>query len=72
MSEDRNSLRAHLAATVRHHPNDVESINQLRRNLAAKRLADYIKATVDAAGPLSAAQRDELALLLRGEPVDAA
>jgi len=44
-----------------------------RRQLAATRLADYIKRTVDNAPPLTAEQRDRLALLLRGgEPLDAA
>ena len=37
-----------------------------RRDQAAQRLADYIKATVDACPPLSPDQRDRLALLLRG------
>jgi hypothetical protein len=43
-----------------------------RRDLAAQRLADYIKATVDAAGPLTPEQHDRLAMLLRGGGNDAA
>jgi len=38
-----------------------------RRNLRAERLADYITKTVDAAPPLTPAQRDRLALLLKGQ-----
>ena len=38
----------------------------LRRDLAAAKLADYIKRTLEAAPDLTAAQRDRLALLLRG------
>jgi hypothetical protein len=34
--------------------------------MRAERLADYIKRTVDAAPALTPAQRDRLALLLRG------
>jgi hypothetical protein len=34
--------------------------------MRAERLADYIKRTVDAAPPLTNAQRDRLALLLKG------
>ncbi len=37
-----------------------------RRDLAAARIAGYIKVTVDAAPPLTADQRDRLAALLRG------
>lgn len=37
-----------------------------RRDEAAQRLADYIEATVRMAPPLTAEQRDRLALLLRG------
>jgi hypothetical protein len=36
-----------------------------RRDAAAARLADYIRATVDAAPPLTDAQREALAALLR-------
>ena len=37
-----------------------------RRDLAAQRLADYIKATVSAAPDLTGEQRAKLATLLRG------
>lgn len=54
-----------LAATVRHHPDDVDSITELRRDLREAQLAAYITRTVDAAPGLTIAQRDRLALLLR-------
>lgn len=38
----------------------------LERDYAAERLADYIKSTVDAAPPLTPAQRHRLAVLLSG------
>ncbi len=38
-----------------------------RRDLAAQRLADYIKATVSAAPDLTVEQRAKLATLLRGD-----
>lgn len=41
---------------------------ELERDYAAERLADYIKRTVDEAPPLTPAQRDRLAMLLRGGP----
>lgn len=57
-------LQATHAAQVRHHP-EADSTER-RRDLAASRLADYIARVVDAAPPLTPAQRDRLALLLRG------
>jgi hypothetical protein len=42
--------------------------DERRRDAAATRLADYIKATVDAAPPLTAEQRERLAALLRPFP----
>lgn len=50
-----------LAAHVR---KDVDSLPQLRTDLAAARLEEYIRRVVDAAPPLAAAQRERLALLL--------
>lgn len=40
-------------------------VTDLRRQLRAERLEDYIIRTVDAAPPLTVEQRDRLALLLR-------
>jgi len=58
--------RARVASLSRFHPDDIEGLDDARRNLREAKLADYIKKTVDAAPPLTAAQRDRLALLLRG------
>lgn len=44
-------------------------VTELRRQLKAERLADYIERTAAAAPALTAAQRDRLALLLRGGQV---
>lgn len=61
--------RSTLALTIKKNPN--ADVTELRRQLKAERLEDYIKRVVDAAPPLSASQRDRLALLLR-PGVDAA
>jgi len=50
----------------RRHPDEPDQTVALRRQYAEAKLADYITKTVDAAPPLDAAQRDRLALLLRG------
>lgn len=52
-------------ASLTAHGAEPELIENARRNLRAARLADYIQKTVDAAPPLTAAQRDRLATLLR-------
>lgn len=59
------SHRARVAALTRHHPDGPE-LDVARRDLAAAKLADYIRRTVDAAPSLTPAQRDRLALLLKG------
>ncbi|GAA1446383.1 hypothetical protein GCM10009641_69820 [Mycobacterium cookii] len=41
-------------------------VTDLRRQLKAERLEDYIQRTVDAAPPLSQEQRQKLAALLSG------
>ncbi len=56
--------RASLAARTRHNPDGDHT--DARRDLAAAKLADYIRKAVDAAPPLLPEQRDRLALLLRG------
>ena len=58
--------RARIAALTRSRTSDDPDLEDARRNLRAARLEDYIRTTVDAAPPLSADQRDRLALLLRG------
>lgn len=55
--------RSELALTLKRDPS--ADVTELRRQLKAERLADYIRRTVDAAPELSAEQRDRLALLLR-------
>ncbi len=64
-------LRAEHARAVMAHkrnPSEVTRVaaEQLRTAYTEAKLADYIKRTVDAAPPLTNAQRDRLALLLRG------
>lgn len=60
------SARATLAVRTRDHGPDASATIQARRALDVEALADHINAVVDAAPPLSAAQRDRLAVLLRG------
>ena len=56
--------RATIAAIRRHHGADDPRIPQLATDLAAARLEEHIRRVVDAAPPLTAAQREQLALLL--------
>ena len=63
-SADRKK-RARVAAHTRHHPNDQETV-ELARNFRAERLAAYIADAVDKAPALTQAQRDKIAMLLRG------
>lgn len=58
--------RARVAALSRDRQPDDPDLIDARRDLRAQRLADYIKRVVDTAPPLTPAQRDRLALLLRG------
>jgi hypothetical protein len=58
--------RARVASLTRSRKPDDPELVDARRNMRTERLADYIKRTVDAAPPLTRAQRDRLALLLRG------
>ena len=58
--------RSNVANTIRLHPDDAEAIAEARRLLKAARAEDYIRKLVDSAPPLSEAQRDKLAVLLRG------
>jgi hypothetical protein len=57
--------RARVASLSRSRTPDDPDLISARRNLRTERLADYITRTVDAAPPLTADQRDRLALLLR-------
>jgi hypothetical protein len=65
MNKQQRTARARIAALKRHHPNDQETV-ELARDFKAERLAEYIERVVDMAPPLTPAQRDRLALLLRG------
>lgn len=56
--------RARVAALSRSRTTDDPELVNARRNLAAERLAAYIKRTVDEAPPLTDEQRTRLALLL--------
>lgn len=56
--------RSKIALTKKLDPD--ADVTELRRQLKAERLAEHITDLVDAAPPLTAAQRDRLALLLRG------
>ena len=64
--------RAEIARAERHRrhrpddPERAEHANELRRDYAAERLAEHVAKVVAAAPPLSPAQRDRIAALLRG------
>ncbi len=62
--------RARVASLTRSRAADDPDLLAARRNLREQRLADYITRTVAAAPPLTGAQRDRLALLLRAAPSD--
>lgn len=52
------------AATARHHPE--ADTTQLRRDLAASHIADYVARVVAEAPPLTSEQRERIASLLMG------
>jgi len=60
------SERARVASLTRSRPPDDPDLIAARENLKAERLKVYIARVVDAAPDLTPAQRDRLALLLRG------
>lgn len=62
--------RARVASLTRSRRSDDPDLIAARRNLRAARLEDYIARVVAEAPPLSDAQRDRLALLLRGSTHD--
>jgi len=72
MSTTWTAERARVASLTRSRTPDDPDLLDARRKLRTERLAAYITATVDAAPPLTADQRDRLALLLRGGGNDAA
>ncbi len=67
-ARSRLARKAQLAASNRD-PIAAEEVVEARRAYNFVTAADYIKAVVDASPPLSSAQRDRLATLLRGVEV---
>lgn len=63
---DPEVARTRSAVGVASRARDPEAISEARRDHAAAKLAAVIQRTVDSAPPLTDAQRDRLALLLRG------
>ena len=59
------TARAQLGSVARRHRDDPQRIAEARRELAVAKIADFIESVVDSAPPLSEAQRDRLAVLLR-------
>ena len=60
------SLRGQHNVLVRHRGTNAPETQQVRQELRSAQLERHIREVVDAAPALSAAQRDRLALLLRG------
>ena len=63
--------RARLAALHRHRRPDDPEITSTVRDLAAERIAEYVRQTVAAAPPLTPAQRQKITALLRPTGGDA-
>ncbi len=66
-TDGRREARKETGLLVQQEPCPQSTLSRL-----AERLADCIRETVDAAPPLTAEQRDKLALLLRPSPGPAA
>ncbi|MGH3511658.1 MAG: hypothetical protein ACRDRB_05200 [Pseudonocardiaceae bacterium] len=62
----RRHVASSVAAVERHHGPDDPRLPELRRDLRAAELEEHVRRLVDAAPPLTPAQRDRLAALLRG------
>lgn len=58
--------RARVASLTRSRTANDPELVDARRNMRAARAEDYIRKLVDSAPPLTDAQRDRLAVLLRG------
>lgn len=56
--------RSQIAHAIKKDPD--ADVTDLRRQLKAERLADYIRQAVDAAPPLTAEDRTRLAAILQG------
>jgi hypothetical protein len=61
---DWPKTRSKIAHAIKADPN--ADVSDLRAQLKAERLEEYIERVVSEAPPLTAEQRDRLALLLRG------
>ncbi|MCV7744784.1 hypothetical protein [Micrococcus luteus] len=59
------SERARVASLSRSRSTDDPELIEARRNLKAERLADYVARVVAEAPPLTDAQRDRIAAMLR-------
>lgn len=66
MTTQQKTYLGQLAAVVRHHPHDEQAATDLRIKIKQAKAEEYIRQLVDEAPPLSASQRDQLALLLHG------
>jgi len=60
------SAHGRVAALKRHHSADPSCVVGAERDLAAEKLAAYVAKVVAQAPPLTPAQRDRIAILLRG------
>lgn len=70
LTQERNTARGKIAALSRSRSSDDPELIEARRVLAAEKLADYIKRTVETAPPLSDEQRDRLVALIRLTSID--
>ena len=66
MKPPQNRLLGQLAAAIRHHPDDVETVDALRRELKVSRAEDYVTELVSTEPAPTAGQRSRLAALLTG------
>jgi len=67
MSSTAQSLKGRLARASRDHAPDSPEILDLRRELTAAKIAQYVEKVVASAPPLTADQRARLAALLTSE-----
>ncbi|WP_431920476.1 hypothetical protein [Nonomuraea jabiensis] len=65
LSPEQRKKRGQLAARKRWNPDAPETVDA-QRDFRVERAENYIRRLVDEAPPLTAEQRDRLALLLRG------
>lgn len=63
-TQSSRKLQATLAARSRFHPEDDHT--ELRRDLKAANLAEYVRRVVSEAPPLTPEQANRIAVLLRG------